>query len=117
MTKKKTRLLVRKRDENIALKIEEIVFIYRDDLLILVVDKDEKKYLCDKHLSELENELDPTIFFRANRKYLININYIRSFKTFEKVKLEIFLNFPNSDHQIIVSQKTAPEFRKWVAGE
>lgn len=115
MTKKKTRLIVRKRDENIALKVEEIAFIYRDESIIVVVDRTEKKYLVDKNLTQLEEELDSSTFFRANRQYLININYIRSFKTYDKVKLEVFLKIPHPEHQVIISQKIAPLFKKWLS--
>ncbi|HEU4470561.1 MAG TPA: LytTR family DNA-binding domain-containing protein [Flavisolibacter sp.] len=117
MKKKKTRLIVRRGNENIALKVADIAFIYRDDTLVIAVDKDEKKYLCDKNLSALEEELDETIFFRANRRYLINITFVRSFRTYEKVKLEVYLNFPDCGHKIIVSQETAPLFRKWMYEE
>jgi len=117
MKKKKTRLIVRKGNENVVLKVEDIAFIYRDNTIIVAVDKEEKKYLCDKNLSALEEELDTALFFRANRKYLLNIYYIRSYKTFEKVKLEVTLSLSNCNHSIIVSQETAPLFRKWMHEE
>lgn len=115
--KKKTRLIVRKGAENIALKVEDIAFIYRDNSIIIAVDKEEKKYLCDKNLTALEEELDEAVFFRVNRKYLVNIQYIKSFKTFEKVKLEVHLTLPNNNLTIIVSQETAPLFKKWIYEE
>ena len=117
MKKKKTRLIVRKGNENVVLKIEDIAFIYRDSTIIVAVDKDEKKYLCDKNLTALEEELDASVFFRANRKYLLNIHYIRSYKSFEKVKLEVSLSISTPNHNIIVSQETAPLFRKWMQEE
>jgi DNA-binding LytR/AlgR family response regulator len=117
MKKKKTRLIVRKGNENVVLKVEDIAFIYRDHTIIVAVDKEEKKYLCDKNISTLEQELDPEVFFRANRKYLLNIQYIKSFKTFEKVKLEVSLSLPNCNHTIIISQETAPLFKKWMQEE
>ena len=117
MKKKKTRLIVRKGAENIALRVEDIAFIYRDNTIIVAVDKEEKKYLCDKNLSALEEELDEDMFFRANRKYLINIQYIRGFKSFEKVKLEVHLHLPTCRHAIIVSQETAPLFKRWMHEE
>jgi DNA-binding LytR/AlgR family response regulator len=117
LKKKKTRLIVRKGAENIALRVEDIAYIYRDNTIIIAVDKDEKKYLCDKNLSALEEELDESIFFRANRKCLINIQYVRSFKTFEKVKLEVHLTLPSNNLNIIVSQETAPLFKKWIYEE
>ena len=117
MKKKKTRLIVRKGAENIALRVEEIAFIYRDNTIIVAVDKEEKKYLCDRNLSALEEELDEAMFFRANRKYLVNIQFIRGFKTFEKVKLEVSLSLSTCNHNIIVSQETAPLFKKWIYEE
>ena len=53
MKKKKTRLIVRKGNENVVLKVEDIAFIYRDNTIIIAVDKEEKKYLCDKNHSAL----------------------------------------------------------------
>jgi DNA-binding LytR/AlgR family response regulator len=117
MKKIKTRLIVRKGSEHVVLKVEDIAFIYRDNTIIVAVDKEERKYLCDKNLSALEEELDTAMFFRANRKYLLNIHYIRSYKTFEKVKLEVSLLLSNCNHNIIVSQETAPLFRKWMNEE
>jgi DNA-binding LytR/AlgR family response regulator len=113
----KTRLIVKKGEENIALNVEEIAFIYREGALIIVVDKEQRKYLCSKNLTQLEAELSTHMFFRANRKYLVNINSIKSFRTYEKVKLEINLVFTNVNHQIIISQETAPLFKKWMSEE
>src|SRR6187402_3401166 len=78
------------------------------------IEKAGKKYLSDKNLCDLEMELDKNRFFRANRQYIVNINYIRSFKPYEKVKLQIDLATSDINHAIIVSQETAPIFRKWV---
>jgi DNA-binding LytR/AlgR family response regulator len=117
IVKKKTRLIVRKRDEYVSLAIRDIAFIYRNDTIIVVYDRFENKYLCEKNLSVLESELDDAMFFRANRQYLININYVRGFKMFEKVKLQVFLKIPVEGHQIIISQKTTPLFKKWVSEE
>lgn len=114
MKKKKTRLIVQKGIENIALKVEDIALIYTENKLVFVVAKDERKYLCDKTLSELEAMLDNTTFFRANRQYIINVDYIRGFKTFEKVKLQVDLTFSLNSHKIIISQENAPHFKKWI---
>ena len=115
-TPKKTRLIVKKGLENIALKMEDVILFYTENKIVYLIDKHRSKYLYDKNLSELEIELDPVIFFRANRKYIVNINYIKSYKTFEKVKLILELIIPDIQHQIILSQETAPEFKKWLAG-
>ena len=111
----KKRLIVRKGIENIALKIEDIALIYTENKLVFVIDgQTGKKYTTDKKLVELETELDDSIFFRANRKYIISINFIKAFKPFEKVKIQVYLTVPDLGHEIVVSQESAKHFKKWI---
>ena len=114
--KQKKRLLVRKGIENIILKTGDIVIIYTENKLVYVIDKDGKKYIADKNLSDLNEELDPAIFFRVNRQYIVNVGFVKSYKAYEKVKLQIDLTMPELHHHIIVSQEMAPCFRKWISG-
>ena len=111
--KKKTRLLVQKGIENILLRMDDIVLFYTENKIVYVIDRFEKKYLIYCHLSEIEDDLDSSIFFRANRQYIISINFIKSFRAYEKVKIKVDMNAEPS-HWIIISQETAPSFRKWI---
>jgi DNA-binding LytR/AlgR family response regulator len=111
---KKTRLLVRKGLENIVLKLEDIVLLYTENKIVYVIDKTGKKFIADKNLTDLEHELDESVFFRVNRQYILNLNFIRGYKTYEKVKLAVEFSLPELWHVIIISQETAPEFRKWM---
>ncbi|MES1214290.1 MAG: LytTR family DNA-binding domain-containing protein [Bacteroidota bacterium] len=113
-SKKKTRLLVRKGLENISLRLDEIALFYTENKIVYVTDQLGKKYLSDKNLTDLEEELDDTMFFRANRQYIVNINFVKGFKAYEKVKLLVELTIPELNHCIIISQETAPAFRKWM---
>ena len=62
----------------------------------------------------MEEELDNKMFFRANRKYIINANYISSFKTIESSKILVELTVPLNE-PLIVSQENAPVFKKWIS--
>jgi len=115
LKKYKTRMLVRKGIENIALRTNDIVILYTENKLVYVIDREGKKYIADKHLGELDQELDHSIFFRVNRQYIINIGFVKSYKAYEKVKLLVDLTMPDLHHQIIVSQEMAPCFRKWIS--
>ena len=112
--KRKTRLLVQKGLEHIVLKLDDIVLFYTENKIIYVIDRSEKKYIVDSNLMALEDELDEMTFFRVNRQHLVNINFIKSFRAYEKVKIKIELTIAESNHCIIVSQETAPQFRKWI---
>ena len=112
---KKTRLLVKKGLENISLLLDDVVLFFTENKIVYVIDKTGRKYLTDKNLSDLEADLDNKTFFRVNRQYIINIHYIRSFKAYERVKLQIELTVTDLNYFIVVSQETAPLFRKWIS--
>lgn len=112
--KRKERLVVKKGFASVLLKMEDIVLFYTESRVVYVLDKDGKRYMCDQNLAELETLLDDHTFFRANRQYIINIQYIRGYKTLERVKLAVDVNCHETNHSIIVSQETAPYFRKWI---
>jgi len=111
---KKRRMIVKKGMENISLRLDDVVLFYTENKIVYVLDRWGKKYLADKNLAELEDELDEATFFRANRQYIVNINFIRGFKSYEKVKLILDLTLPEINHCIIISQEMAPQFREWM---
>ncbi|HWJ30468.1 MAG TPA: LytTR family DNA-binding domain-containing protein [Flavisolibacter sp.] len=111
---KKSRIVVRKGFENISLLLSDVVLFYTENKITYVIDKNGKKYMSDKNLTDLEKELDDKTFFRASRQYILNINYIKGFKTYERVKLWVELTLHDFSHSIIISQETAPHFRKWI---
>jgi len=113
-SKSKKRLVVRKGLMNILLRLDDIVLFYTESKIIYTIDREGKKYVCDKCLSELEEDLNDAGFFRVNRQYIINSEYIRGYKSYEKVKLLVDLSIPVLDHLIVVSQENAPYFRRWM---
>jgi len=112
--KKRTRLLVKQGVANILLLLADVALIYTRDKLVYVIDRDSKKYLVDKTLTELEQELDHANFFRANRQYIVNVNFIKSFKPYKKVKLLVDISLNQLEEPIIVSQQVAPFFKRWI---
>jgi two-component system LytT family response regulator len=111
----RSRILVRKGAEFQAVRVEDTGYFFTEHKLIFLVDKDNRKYMAEKsNLSELEEELDKNIFYRANRKYIINANYIRRFKPLERSKISVELTLPVNE-EIIISQENAAAFKKWIA--
>ena len=113
--KKKTRIVVRKGVEFITVRVEDIAYFFSEHKIVFLVDKDRKKYMVEKkNLTEMEEELDNKMFFRANRKYIINANYISNFKTIESSKILVELTVTINE-PLIVSQENAPVFKKWIS--
>ena len=114
--RKRERVVVRQGVDNISLPLSQIVFFYTENKLAYAFDCIGKKYVTEINLASLEHELDENIFFRANRQYIININYIKSFRNYEKVKLIVRMepNELNEKYCIIISQEKAPIFKRWI---
>jgi DNA-binding LytR/AlgR family response regulator len=111
---RKNRLVVKRGLEYISLKLDDVVLFYTENKLVYVTDTLGKKYISEQNLAELESMLDRTRFFRVNRQYIVNIDFIRGFKPYERVKIQVELNVPELNHRIVISQENAAQFRKWM---
>ena len=114
--KKQNRIVVKRGQEHLFLRMDDVVLFYTENKIVYIIDKNGKKYLADKNLSDLEEELDSCIFFRANRQYIVNIDYVKGYRTYERVKLQLDLHV-SLNHCIVISQETAPLFKKWIFNE
>jgi DNA-binding LytR/AlgR family response regulator len=113
--KKKSRIIVKRGMEFQAIRTEDIVYFFTEHKLVFVVDKDNRKYMAEaNNLAELETELDPNMFYRANRKYIVNANFIRRFKPLERSKISVELTLA-LDEEVIVSQENSSAFKKWIS--
>ncbi|RYY99708.1 MAG: response regulator transcription factor [Chitinophagaceae bacterium] len=112
--RRRRRLIVQKGLEHVALPLSEIVLFYTEQKVVFVLDRRGGKYIYDKPLQTLEEELDPRQFFRANRQYLIQLDFIHSFRPFDKSKLRVEMDLPGARPEIVISQESAPRFRRWI---
>jgi two-component system, LytTR family, response regulator len=113
--KKKSRLIVQKGLEYIPLFLKDVVLIYTENKLTYVVDREGRKYISEKNLADLTSLLDKERFFRANRQYIVNMEFIKSYRTFGKSKLQVDVALNENRHSIIISQENAPHFRSWIS--
>ena len=111
----KYRLIARRGLDHVPLKLEDIVLFYTENRITFLIDKNGKKFIVDNILSALEEDLDKSKFYRANRQYIINIDFIKGYKTTEKVKILVDMDTDTAKHPIIISQDSAASFREWIA--
>ncbi|MEZ4998481.1 MAG: LytTR family DNA-binding domain-containing protein [Bacteroidales bacterium] len=72
-------------------------------------------YPVEFSLDGLETILDPAVFFRINRKYLVNIDAIASMTAWSRGRIKLELK-PKADDELdtVVSIDRAASFRKWL---
>lgn len=113
--KNKSRIIVKKGIEFLSLKLEDVVYFFTEHKLVFAVDKDNRKFLCEaSSLADIEAVVDEKFFFRANRKFVINANYITKFRSIDKSKISVELMLPLNE-EIVVSQENAAAFKKWMS--
>lgn len=110
----KYRLVLKKGNQHVNLRVTEIVYFFTENKVSFAVDRSGIKYISDKNISELIALLDPKLFFRANRKFIVNGHYIKTYQSVDRVKIRLDLDMPLIKNDIIVSQLSAPAFRKWI---
>ena len=90
--------------------ISHIALDERNTLLCLINGSSET---VPYSLDELESQLNPDVFFRANRQYIVCMESIRYLGNYFGGKLVLRLHhYP--DAEIIVSKEKAQRLKEWI---
>jgi len=109
----KKRFLVKRGVDYISIKTEEIAYFYATHKLVCLVNNNNQKYILDQSLTDLEKQLDPSLFYRVNRKFLLQMNSIKRIKSSSKSKLLLEVS-PPVDEEISISPENAAAFKDWM---
>lgn len=112
-SKKKQRFVVKKGVDFVSVNIKEVAYFFTEYRIVFLRDQQGDKYIIDKTLSDLQEELGIE-FFRVNRKYLVSIEAIAKFRS-DNGKILIDLA-PKVNEEVTVSKENAPNFRAWIGG-
>ncbi|MDQ1804536.1 LytR/AlgR family response regulator transcription factor [Chryseobacterium sp. PTM-20240506] len=80
---------------------------------IVYLQTRERTYPSDFTLDELEETLDEKKFFRVNRQFIVNSDYIRNIHTSPNYKVD--LEFQPGE-EITVSRDRVKVFKEWLVG-
>jgi DNA-binding LytR/AlgR family response regulator len=108
----KEKFIVKVRNQWLPILTKDVACFFRDNVNYLYTFDGEKYVLDFTTLDEIEELLDPKIYYRANRQALIHIESIQSVKPVENQKLIITLK-PPLKMILDISREKAPGFKKW----
>lgn len=91
-----------------------IALFQADNKVAYLVDKEGNKYLIDYTLEQLEDILDPKLFFRLNRKFIVHINAIQQIKPFYNNRLKLLVKGMQESDEMIISRERVSNFRNWA---
>lgn len=111
----KTRFLVYKGDSMFAIETKDIALFRLVEGTVFLVTGKGIQYILNSSLDEIEKELDPRQFHRANRQFIVSAAYINRASHYFNYKLLVEMNVKVSE-QILVSRERAAEFKRWLDG-
>lgn len=107
--------LMPERDKLVPLPVNSIAYIYIDTKTVKMVTFEHKNYYLNVTLDELMDQLDPEMFFRANRQFIVARSAIKDISIWFGNKLSVNLSI-DVPEKIIVSKAKVSEFKGWFVG-
>jgi two-component system LytT family response regulator len=104
-----------KGDKLIPLNTDDIAYFFIDYGTVKSFSYDSKTYTMDNTLDELEDMLNPDLFFRANRQFIISRKAIKDIDLWFNSRLSVNLKV-SVPEKILVSKARVPEFKSWFGG-
>lgn len=109
-----------KKDDHIFIKDgEKCWFIKLDQIKLFESEGNYVRIYFDKHkplvlksLNSLENKLDPKLFFRANRKFIINLHHITHIENWFNGGLQVTLE---NERKVEISRRQAVKFKAMMS--
>lgn len=108
-------LIPAKGDKLLPLSVEQVQYFHiADGIVQATLDSGERRTLPHT-LDELAEMLDPHLFFRINRQYLVSRRAVRDLDLWFGGRLSVNLKIP-SEEKILVSRSRIGEFKAWFVG-
>lgn len=101
-------IIVTRGGEALPLDLERVLYMESVDGRCFVYTQEEV-YECDSRLYELEQQLGPYLFVRANKSGIVNLRKIQSIRTY--VNRRLLLTMENGE-QLIASRQYAENIKR-----
>lgn len=109
------RFLIQIADKFRKIEIEEIAYFHASDRSVFLTTLDGHTYDVDLSLDTLENSVDPSQFFRINRKYLVSMKSITNMFAWSRSRIKLVLKpLAQTETDTIVSIDRTTDFKKWM---
>ncbi len=109
----KSNFLVAQKDKLVPIAVSDSACFFIEDEVLFLQTADHGRFVLQRSLDELERVLDPNLFFRANRQYIINKKAVLEIQHYFARKLLVKLKTPVKI-PIVISKARAREFLYWM---
>jgi DNA-binding LytR/AlgR family response regulator len=109
----KSRFMVKSGQSIKVIQQKEVAYFLAEEGVVLLVNFDKQRFVVNYTLDHLEEQLDETTFFRANRQLIVNIHAVAKAEPYFKGRLILQTDPPIKEDQVISSNK-ASAFKEWL---
>lgn len=109
----KCRFLVRSGRGYISIDTDNVAYIISKNKLNYLVSVEDKKYVVDHTMDQLQNLLDPKEFQMINRNFIVSSRSIKRMEPYFNNRMLLQLE-PACPHEVLVNRSYLKDFKKWV---
>jgi len=113
LAKFKSRFLIKSGEQFKFILAEKVAYFFSDGGNTFLVNSNGEQFLLDEKLEKLESQIDPSVFHRISRKYIVSCDSISKISSYFNSRLILDLN-PKSSQEVIVSRERVSEFKSWL---
>lgn len=107
------RFIIKGIDSFTKVNAEDIAYLYIEEGTVSIVLFSGKEHVVDFSIDKIEQELDPSLFFRVNRSMIVNIDAIEQFENYIGSRLALKLSI-KTEETVVVSRQRVHSFRLWI---
>jgi len=109
----KTRFIVKTGQVIKTIKANDVAYFIAEEGVVLLVNFNGNRFVLNYTLDQLETQLDPKAFFRANRQLVVNIEAVKEVMPYFKGRLLLYIE-PSPKEDQIISRGKAAAFKNWL---
>jgi len=109
----KKRFLIKKGRSLCIVYSKDISYFHSEDGYSHITTSDGTKYIIDHTMDQLGSIMDPAVFYRVNRKLIINIESIVNVSDYFNSRLKLQLS-PATKFDAIVARDRVKNFKLWL---
>lgn len=112
----KSRFMIKIGDKIKSVSSDKIASFYSLEGGSYLQTFENRNYSIDYSMDQLEEQMDPKVFFRINRKVLLNYSNINAIHTWSGSRLKIELNciLDPLEDDLLVSRERVRDFKEWL---
>ena len=96
-----------------VISIDEIECFYTENKGTYIHTLDNRNYLIDSTLEFVEAEINPKVFYRVSRKFIVPLKAVKEIQIYSNSRLKIILPTFKND-EVIVSRERVNDFKEWI---